>query len=31
MPYREKTAWLSLLAMVVAFGPYFLIAAAHSH
>jgi hypothetical protein len=23
MPYREKTAWLSLLAMVVTFGPYF--------
>jgi hypothetical protein len=23
MPYREKTAWLSLLAMLVTFGPYF--------
>jgi hypothetical protein len=23
MPYREKTAWLSLVAMVVTFGPYF--------
>jgi hypothetical protein len=23
MPYREKTAWLSLLAMAVTFGPYF--------
>ena len=23
MPYREKTAWLSLLAMFVTFGPYF--------
>ncbi|NGX17195.1 hypothetical protein [Wenzhouxiangella sp. XN24] len=27
MPYKEKTAWLALLAMVVAFGPYFAIAA----
>jgi len=27
MPYREKTAWLSLLAMVVTFGPYFTIIA----
>jgi len=27
MPYREKTAWLSLIAMVVAFGPYFTIVA----
>lgn len=23
MPYREKTAWLSLIAMALAFGPYF--------
>jgi len=23
MPYREKIAWLSLLAMAVTFGPYF--------
>ena len=23
MPYREKTAWLSLIAMAAAFGPYF--------
>lgn len=23
MPYREKIAWLSLIAMAVAFGPYF--------
>jgi hypothetical protein len=23
MPYREKTAWLSLFAMIVTFGPYF--------
>jgi hypothetical protein len=23
MPYREKTAWLSLIAMAVTFGPYF--------
>lgn len=27
MPYREKTAWLSLIAMAVTFGPYFTIAA----
>lgn len=24
MPYREKTAWLSLFAMIVTFGPYFI-------
>lgn len=23
MPYREKTAWLSLMAMALTFGPYF--------
>ncbi|NQD36747.1 hypothetical protein HPT27_06890 [Permianibacter sp. IMCC34836] len=23
MPYREKTAWLTLIAMAVTFGPYF--------
>lgn len=23
MPYRERTAWLSLIAMLVAFTPYF--------
>jgi uncharacterized membrane protein len=23
MPFREKTAWLSLFAMLVTFGPYF--------
>lgn len=23
MPYREKTAWLSLIAMALTFGPYF--------
>lgn len=28
MPYREKTAWLSLIAMVVTFGPYFTMIAA---
>lgn len=28
MPYREKTAWLSLVAMCVAFAPYFAHAAA---
>ena len=27
MPYREKTAWLSLIAMVLTFGPYFAITA----
>jgi hypothetical protein len=27
MPYREKTAWLSLFAMLVTFGPYFTITA----
>jgi hypothetical protein len=30
MPYREKTAWLSLLAMVVTFGPYFTMIATRS-
>lgn len=25
MPYREKTAWLSLIAMVITYGPYFAI------
>ena len=30
MPYREKTAWLSLVAMAVSFGPYFAIVAAGS-
>lgn len=28
MPYREKTAWLLLVAMAVTFGPYFAIVAA---
>ena len=28
MPYREKTAWLGLIAMAVTFGPYFAIVAA---
>jgi hypothetical protein len=27
MPYREKIAWLSLIAMGVTFGPYFAIVA----
>ncbi|MEO7251813.1 MAG: hypothetical protein ABIW30_04305 [Arenimonas sp.] len=27
MPYREKTAWLSLIAMALTFGPYFAIVA----
>ncbi len=25
MPYREKIAWLSLIAMAVTFGPYFVV------
>jgi hypothetical protein len=29
MPYRERTAWLSLIAMAVTFGPYFTIVAVH--
>jgi hypothetical protein len=28
MPYREKTAWLSLIAMAVTFVPYFTLVAA---
>jgi len=31
MPYRERTAWLSLIAMAVAFGPYFALVIAGSH
>jgi hypothetical protein len=27
VPYREKTAWLTLIAMAVTFGPYFAIVA----
>ena len=27
MPYREKIAWLSLIAMAVTFGPYFVFTA----
>ncbi|MEJ7807757.1 MAG: hypothetical protein WKG03_17790 [Telluria sp.] len=27
MPYREKTAWLALVAMALTFGPYFAIVA----
>jgi hypothetical protein len=27
MPYREKIAWLALIAMAVAYGPYFMLAA----
>ena len=30
MPYREKTAWLSLIAMTVTFGPYFTFVALRS-
>jgi hypothetical protein len=30
VPYREKTAWLSLTAMAVTFGPYFTIVAMRS-
>lgn len=28
MPYREKIAWLSLIAMALTFGPYFAVVAA---
>ncbi|MBI1406504.1 MAG: hypothetical protein GC145_10305 [Caulobacter sp.] len=28
MPYREKTAWLSLAAMVLTYGPFFALIAA---
>jgi hypothetical protein len=31
MPCREKTAWLTLVAMCVVFVPYFALVAAHSH
>lgn len=31
MAYREKTAWLTLVAMCVAFIPYFALAAMQSH
>ncbi len=31
MPYREKTAWLSLISNVLAYGPYFLIIGVHYH
>jgi hypothetical protein len=30
VPYREKTAWLSLIAMIVTFGPYFTFVAMRS-
>jgi hypothetical protein len=30
VPYREKTAWLSLVAMTVTFGPYFAFVGMHS-
>ncbi len=28
MPYREKTAWLTLIAIALTFGPYFSIVGA---
>ena len=28
MPYREKTSWLSLIAIVATFGPYFVVTGA---
>ncbi len=28
MPFREKTAWLTLIAIAVTFGPYFAVVAA---
>lgn len=30
LPYREKIAWLSLIAMAATYGPYFLIVVANS-
>jgi hypothetical protein len=30
VPYREKIAWLSLIAMAVTFGPYFTYVAVHA-
>jgi hypothetical protein len=30
LAYREKTGWLSLIAMAVTFGPYFAIVATHA-
>ncbi|MGD0912716.1 MAG: hypothetical protein ABR928_12520 [Terracidiphilus sp.] len=30
MAYREKTGWLSLIAMALTFGPYFAIVATHT-
>lgn len=30
MPYREKTAWLALIAMAITFGPYFTFVAVSS-
>ncbi len=30
MAYREKIGWLSLVAMAVTFGPYFILVAAHA-
>jgi hypothetical protein len=31
VPFREKTAWLSLIAMVVTFGPYFALVGMFTH
>lgn len=31
MPYREKTAWLTLIAIALTFGPYFGVVAARGH
>lgn len=30
LPYREKIAWLSLIAMAASYGPYFLVVVANS-
>lgn len=30
MPYREKTAWLTFIAMIATFGPYFAIVGTHA-
>jgi hypothetical protein len=29
LPYREKIGWLSLVALVITFGPYFMLVAMH--
>jgi hypothetical protein len=31
LPHREKTAWLTLIAIVVTFGPYFALVSSRGH